>query len=248
MFLTKNQLTANFGVEEEIAGFFIDRKVPGGNSYWAGKHLYMRQKPGYLFIPLFANALVRIGIPVQQVLSPAFVNCFEAILHNAAEEEFGRKPLVQHLEEAYHLVAALPHRNNVWQELMEEHFIKKNAMLPFQPPSAALCRADSFLFAVTALEFSSDLIPVICEHWYAIVAFFLALDDVEDYEKDLKEGEENVIVEWGGGQEGASRIGDLLEGYINTNRRFNLPFAAYCEMLMENFNIKKRLTAIAAVK
>ncbi len=73
MFISADFLAIQYGVDDAIAKFFVDRKPPENNLYWKGKELYLRKEPGWLFIPLIVDLLFRLGIPKQQLLSSKFI-------------------------------------------------------------------------------------------------------------------------------------------------------------------------------
>ena len=75
MFISTNQLIKKYGIDNKIAGFFVEREPPADNLYWHEKLLYLRPAPGYLFIPLIVDLLYKIGIKREDLLSENFVSC-----------------------------------------------------------------------------------------------------------------------------------------------------------------------------
>ncbi len=55
MFISTGYLGIQYGVDNNIAKFFVDREPPANNLYWKDKYLYLRPSPGYLFIPLIVD-------------------------------------------------------------------------------------------------------------------------------------------------------------------------------------------------
>lgn len=245
MFLSKHHLTGNFGVAPEIAAFYVDKKVPEGNLYWKGKLLYLRHNPGYLFIPLFCDVLYRIGVPLEQLISDPFVALFEDVLHSAAREEFGETDEKAHLTYCYE--KAKGHGDNSqWLELMEGHFVQQNAALPHQPDAMALRRADAFLFALNALTIPEGKEELVCKYWFALISFFLLMDDIDDYAKDKRNNDQNTLLEWGDDSEAVDKVNRLLEEDIHVLNEINPKLSAYCTNLVEKFEITGKLAAIAA--
>ncbi|MGV3766696.1 MAG: hypothetical protein ACO1NW_11255 [Chitinophagaceae bacterium] len=245
MFLSKHHLTGNFAVAPEIAAFYVDRKVPENNLYWKGKLLYLRHNPGYLFIPLFCDVLYRVGVPLEQLISDPFVALFEAVLHSAAREEFGETDEKTHLTHCYQLAEGHG-GNGKWLRMMEEHFVQHTATLPYQPEALALRRADAFLFALNALHIPEGKEELVCQYWYALISFFLLMDDIDDYAKDKRGNDQNTLLEWGDGKDAVEKVSHLLEEDIKVLNEINPKLSAYCTDLVEKFEITGKLAAIAA--
>lgn len=87
MFVSANFLSINYGIDDSIAKFFVDRQPPANNLYWHEKLMYLRTEPGWLFIPLIVDLLYKAGIDKRQLLSEEFVSLMEQIGHISAEEE-----------------------------------------------------------------------------------------------------------------------------------------------------------------
>ena len=58
-------------------------------------------------------------------------------------------------------------------------------------------RGDIFLFAFCALEFHDQLMKEIAEQWFALITTLLLMDDAEDIERDIRNGDENAFLESG---------------------------------------------------
>src|SRR4051812_25468824 len=87
MFISTKQLVNSYGIEHDIAEFFVEREPPVDNLYWNEKLLYLRPAPGYLFIPLIIDLLNKLGIKRDFLLSESFVNLMEQVGHISAMEE-----------------------------------------------------------------------------------------------------------------------------------------------------------------
>lgn len=246
MFLSKDHLIINFDIDPEIAAYFVDRPVPADNWYWKDKYLYMRHKAGYLFIPLFTDILFRMGIAKENLLGNEFVGAFENILNGAAKEEFGHQTENSHIQNTYQMVTMLPDVSQEWMAVMEKHFIRHELKLPFQPDANALCRADSFLLAVGVLPLNEINQDDVFRYWYALVGFFLLMDDIEDFEKDKKDGDKNSLIEWGSGETASAKAGALIQQFVESLVNINPKLSQYCNRLLEKFTISHRLQQIAA--
>lgn len=247
MFLSKQHLSQNFGIDPEIAAFFVDRPVPKDNMYWKDKLLYMRHKPGYLFIPLFIDILRRMGVPKEQLLGNTFVDGFEKILDGAAREEFGLLEEAAHVFGSYQYLDSVAGVDREWMELMKNHFILNTHRFPYQPTANALCRADSFLLSIALLPLAAVDRDSIFRLWYALVGFFLLLDDIEDFEKDSDAGDENALIQWGGGEKATVEAEKHIEDSIAVLDTVNQLMARYCRSLVNKFEIPQRLKTLAAV-
>jgi hypothetical protein len=89
MFISVKHLHENMGVNEKIARFFVDRKVPEDNVFWKGKLLYISRGNGFMNIPVYYDILYRIGIPMEVLLEDGRVQCMERIMHFAIQVECG---------------------------------------------------------------------------------------------------------------------------------------------------------------
>ncbi len=87
MFISANFLAINYGVDDAISRYFVDRQPPANNLYWHQKLMYLRAEPGWLFIPLIVDLLYKAGVDKKQLLSEEFVGLMEQIGHISAEEE-----------------------------------------------------------------------------------------------------------------------------------------------------------------
>jgi hypothetical protein len=55
MFVSAGFLGIQYGVDDKIGKFFVDRDPPAENLYWKDKLMYLRVEPGWLFIPLIVE-------------------------------------------------------------------------------------------------------------------------------------------------------------------------------------------------
>src|SRR3954464_6567043 len=106
MFLSAKQLINNYGLDEQISKFFVDREPPKDNLYWHEKLLYLRPAPGYIFIPLIVDLYAKLGIDREQLLSEEFVSTMEQIGHISALEETTQITVEEAIEKGAALVQA----------------------------------------------------------------------------------------------------------------------------------------------
>ena len=215
MFISSTFLEIYYGTDSKIARFFVDREPPADNLYWKGKLLYLRPAPGYLFIPLVVDLLLKLGIDRQQLLSEKFVGTLEQLGHISALEETKQISAAEAINKSAELVkdncSDKDWYNNVLDYLnsKEDNFLTK-----LSPPFKALRRGDLFLFVLCAVHFSRELSEKIAEQWFALISTLLLLDDAEDIKADKQSGDENAFLESGMTAEGFNKIKALVNSSV----------------------------------
>lgn len=212
MFISSSFLEINYGVDDKIARFFVDREPPANNLYWKGKLLYLRPAPGYLFIPLIVDLLYRLKIDRQELLSEQFVKIMEEVGHISALEESRQITSEEAIKLSSKLVKDIC-RNKGWYNNLDNYFNKKDKSFfnRLSVPFKALRRGDLFLFSICAISVSEELYEKIAEQWFALISILLLLDDAEDIETDKKTGDENAFLESGLHAEGIKKIEQLVK-------------------------------------
>lgn len=212
MFLSANFLSINYGIDDTIAKFFVDRQPPANNLYWHEKLMYLRTEPGWLFIPLIVDLLFKAGIEKKQLLSEDFVSLMEQVGHISAQEEL--KQITK--EEALHKYTALVktnHKNvSFYNNLID--FMQGGHNNPFTPlctPFKALHRGDAFLFSLCAVEFENNIQQRLVQYWFALISTLLLLDDAEDIEVDRSSGDDNAFLECGLTKDGIEEIKKMVK-------------------------------------
>ena len=190
MFTSKQTLVEKFGVDSEIAPFFVDRKVPDQNDYWKGRLLYVSSGTGYLFIPLWFDMQFKIGIAKDVVLNEDYVRLSEAILNSAAKHEMNKISLQEHIENCKAMVNGKVKQAALYNDLLA--FFSDPLLRPHKnigTVSSALNRGDSMLFSLCVLDTSPETIAKLVRGWQALVPSFLLMDDVMDLKEDTKNGQ-----------------------------------------------------------
>ena len=200
MFTSVRILTDQLGVDSDIARFFVDRPVPQDNRYWKGRLLYVAQGNGYLFIPLVYDILYRLGVPKEALLEEAHIRLMESVLDSAGKVEFDGLSGATHVEACREILLGSVRNPWLWRELLD-YFEKGQPTATLGLPVPPLNRADTFLFSLCNLDMNESLTRSFLKYWYALIAFFLMMDDVMDWEEDKKLGEENAILHLGDGPE-----------------------------------------------
>ncbi|HEY8388267.1 MAG TPA: hypothetical protein VIK74_06665, partial [Parasegetibacter sp.] len=192
---------------------------------------------GFLFIPLITDILLRLGIDKSHLLSENYVTKMEKVLDGAAREEFGM------MEKGEHIANCIKMQHEAiadqeWVNEIVKHF-SGGGDLPHQQPFAALQRADTFLFSMFFLPVDKKTGNAIFKYWFAMISFFLTLDDVEDFESDQQTGEMNVVIE-----AGTERVHQLLQDSITTIAEINPAMSAYMTTLLQKLGITSKLNTI----
>jgi hypothetical protein len=223
MFTSKHTLVEKFGVDSEIAAFFVDRKVPDQNDYWKGRLLYVSNGTGYLFIPLWFDLQFRIGIAKDMLLNDEYVQLSEAILDSAAKHEMNKISLQEHIENCKAVVNGKVKQTELYNDLLT--FFSDPLLKPYKnigTVSSALNRGDSLLFTLCLLVTDKQTLDKLIRGWQALVPSFLLMDDVMDLEDDKKNGEENSIADFGEGSEGVRNALDYLAENFEFLKQYNL--------------------------
>lgn len=225
MFLSAQALAIEYGIDDRIAKFYVDREPPTGNLYWKDKLLYLRPQPGYLFIPLIADLYFRSGISIDTVTGAEYVDTLETILHFAAEEEFGIIDTNQMKEKCKEFI--LPRSKNTENfDQLSTYFDGKNGIVQeIGIPFEALKRGDVFLYVLCILDIDQSKFLGLVKTWFALISVLLLMDDSEDYYNDLASGDPNVFIETGSNVEGFERIKKMLTDQLNHLEALNYSMA-----------------------
>jgi hypothetical protein len=212
MFLSHEDLKLSYGVDMEIGKFLVDRRVPPDNAYWKKRLLYLNFLPGYIFIPLYADIQYRLGLPKAELMSDHYMNFVESILDSAGRQEWEGVSMEEHIHECLELTRTVSRNPELLQDLI--HYFKgekEKATVKLGTPFPALARADAYLFTLCYFDFDPGLKKKLVEAWYALITYFLVVDDLEDIKKDFTKQEENSILEAGLNKDGAEKIMDMLD-------------------------------------
>ena len=198
MFISTKYLVSQYGIDEAIARFFVDREPPANNLYWHEKLLYLRPSPGYLFIPLIVDLLYKLGLNKERLLSLEFITSMEGIGHISAMEETSAISRNMAIEKSEGLVKERC-ANPLWLSIVQDYFksgendlLKRKAM-----PFKSLHRGDAFLYSLVTIDFPKNYFENIAEQWFSLIGVLLLLDDADDIDIDKTAGEENAFLEKG---------------------------------------------------
>lgn len=210
MFISANQFEREMGVNKTIGSFFVDRKPPENNSFWKGRLLYISFGNGYVSIPVYYDILYRIGVPLEILLSETHINFMEKLMHFAILHEKKEIDARQEMD-SIRIMLKGRIKNVVYNEALNRYLDQPilKTMGPFGIEHPSLNRADVFLYVLCDLPLSDQQWKSAIRYWYALHPSYLIMDDVRDYTKDMEEGEENVVIDLGGGQGGFKKTIDL---------------------------------------
>jgi hypothetical protein len=212
MFLSKDDLKLAYGVDLEIGARYIDRSIPEGNLYWQQRKIYIPESPGYYFMPIFSDILFRLGLSKDFLLSETIFKVAEEILHSAALLEYKKIGWPEHIRQLKEAIC--PHVTNdvFYRKLLEYLDVpdrpSSNGLFGTKFPS--LNRADSYLLLLACLPSEGFNLDSAIKAWYALMTYFLILDDLVDIKDDLKNKEENAFIEAGFHPLGLKTIEEMI--------------------------------------
>lgn len=185
----QDYLQKDLGIYPDVIDFLCARQIPENNAYWRGRKTYLSQSPGYLFIPIHLDLLLKSNIGVS-VLSETHMLLIETILHSAACQEAGNITYMQHHEECRNILQHLGIAKGEIRKI-EASLIDRGFTL-FPEKYKSLRRANSFLYSAALFPNQYDLIFHL---WESVMPLFLFLDDLTDLTEDLAKKSENCLLD-----------------------------------------------------
>ena len=229
MFVSTEYLVVNYGVDEKIARYFVDREPPADNLYWHEKLLYLRPSAGYIFIPLIVDLLYKSGIERDELLGSEFVSVMEEILDVSVLEESKKIDAATAIQQCSEFVKktckSVAWNNDVLDYLSGKHNFIDRLASPFK----ALHRGDMFLFCFCALHIPKEKEHQIVEQWFALITTLLLHDDADDVQRDLKNGDENAFLEHGLNAHNIAVAENLIKKNMTTISLLNKTMAVTLE-------------------
>lgn len=220
MFLSCDDLKLAYGVDMEIGRFYVDRKVPENNAYWKKRHLYIPPVTGYYFMPIFSDLAFRAGISREFLLSEKYMTVAESILDSAGRLEEKQITWNEHIAECIGFAESNLENPSLLQDL-KFYFKgeKEKSLVALGTPYPSLNRADAYLFSLCTLNFDVATKHILVESWYALMTYFLILDDLADIREDIRNNEENALLEAGLSTQGAAIISAMInDSYSRMNK------------------------------
>ncbi len=249
MFTSRDDLKLSYGVDMEIGKFLVDRRVPPDNLYWKNRLLYIIPMPGYLFIPLYMDLQLRLGLPRPELLSEPHLQLMEGILHSAAKLEHKAINFDEHIAECIALTKPCCKNPSFLQDLLYYFSGKKEkAGVALGTPFKSLARADAYLFSLCYFEFNDALKKKLVDAWYALITYYLIVDDLEDIQPDFEQQEENAVLEAGLSEEGANAIEELIHQSYHVMNAINPVIANRIDHKRQLVNVKGIIDAFLQKK
>lgn len=245
MFVSADYLSTNYGVDDAIARYFVDRDPPKDNLYWHGKLLYLRPSPGYLFIPLIFDLLYKLGLEKNILLDHFFVSTMEQTGHISAMEELKLISQEEAIDQCAEMVRSVS-VNNGWFEEVYAYLKKRpgNKLMAFATPLKSLHRGDMFLFSTCVLPLRVDQRDTLAQLWFALITSLLLLDDADDLQNDLLTGELNAYVESGLNEAGYEVISSIISANTSVLARYNKILA---HQIKTSFELSIQLPSITQI-
>ena len=228
MYISANQLERDMGVNKTIGKFFVDRKPPVNNSFWKGRLLYIAFGNGYISIPVYYDILHRIGLQIELLLDDKHIHLMEQLMHFAILQERNEISLAEELN-SIRLLLNGRIQNHSYFELLNNYLDQAvlKPMGPFGLDYPSLNRADVFLYVLCDLPLNEKQWGQAIRYWYALHPSYLIMDDIRDYGKDKEKGEENVVIDQGGGAEGFEKVFGMLHRNNETMQEINPQLGQY---------------------
>jgi hypothetical protein len=226
MFLSAGYLAIQYGVDDEIAKFFVDREPPAGNLYWKDKLLYLRFETGYIFIPLIVDLLFKLGVDKKELLCDPFVGLMEDIGHVSALEEANQINKHEALNQCA-LLAQKAAVNTGYLKVVNEYFLESgdHPFRGFETGFKALHRGDVFLYSLAALHLSPNQYNTVVQYWFALISTLLLLDDAHDIKADELNNDHNAFLEVGLTKDGILQLQALVQRNLQLLQQVNRPLA-----------------------
>jgi hypothetical protein len=224
MFLTKDDLKLSYGVDLHIGAKFVDRPVPLNNLYWKNRTIYLPGAPGYIFIPIYFDILRRSGASLDELFDESFLQSSESILHSAALHEYEEITWMQHVGQVMNAIKDRVVHKDFFQQLSTYAMQERPAKIPSLPFGSvfpSLNRADSYLFLLSTIQSNSFDIKKALKGWYALMTYFLLMDDLADIREDIKTGQDNALLDAGLDDHGEKLISQMIDNSIDDMELIN---------------------------
>jgi len=110
--------------------------------------------------------------------------------------------------------------NDLIQYTVQEHPVKQQS-LPLGTVFPSLNRADSYLYLLSIIQSPSFNLEKALKGWYALMTYFLLLDDLADIREDIRTGQPNALMDAGLNDHGEKLIGEMIDKSIHDMEEIN---------------------------
>lgn len=198
MVITSRMLVDRFGIDEEIADFFANKRpVPSDNFFWKNKRIYLSAGFGYLTIPIGFDLFYKSGIAKEQLLQERTVGIMEAGFNHLIKYEKGEISSVELIETLKQILSGNIIQTHLADDLFHLFTGKSPQHFHFETKHKALLRSDLFLLTIVQFDLTDEWVQNFLPYWYAGARPILLLDDFKDLEEDRRLNDENTIIELG---------------------------------------------------
>lgn len=204
--MTARELLIYLHIDPRIREALLSRPAPQHNAYWRTRAEYILPSPGYYFIPLFFDLLVKQGVSQNALLDESHLQVMESILDSVARFERNQITLNTHLGNCR---AALEEKvvspdkiRTVEVQLVNKSF----ARIP--SGFTALTRGNTFLYSFALLSVEYEMIS---KTWESTMPLLLFLDDIADFRDDLESRQENCLLEGSSPEENFFQLHPILQ-------------------------------------
>ena len=196
--------------------------------------------PGYLFIPQYMDIQYRLGLSKAELLSAQHLQLLEAILHSAAKLESKAIDFETHIAECIALANPVCKNPSLLQDLIY-YFSgeKEKSDVVLGTPYRSLNRADAYLFSLCCFDFDNVLKKKLVDAWYALITFYLIIDDLQDIQSDFEQQEENAVLEAGLNEKGAKSLEVPINQSYQVMNTVNPVMANRIDHKMQLMNVKQ---------
>jgi len=241
MFLRAEDLKLSYGVSLDIGRFYVNRTVSVDNAYWKNRHLYIPPVPGFMFMPIMSDLARRVGINTTEQLSEKYISVAEFILDSAARNEMKDIDCKGHVEECLQYAKDRCINQPFYDALAE--YLRSGVSTSSQSKGLgtsfpSLNRADTYLISYCTLSFDESVGSDLLKAWYALMTYFLLQDDLSDIREDLRNQEQNALIEAGLTDTGAYIIKNMVLESWKSMEQINPVLANRIECLDQTMDIE----------
>ena len=111
-------------------------------------------------------------------------------------------------------------------------------------PFPSLNRADSYLLLLSCIPPHAFDINKAVDSWYALMTYFLILDDLSDIKSDLKNNEENILIDAGLNDAGLKIISQMIDNSFTVLSTINPVMANRIDHKREIMDLQEVLKSI----
>lgn len=203
--MTAPEFLTALSLNAQVTATFAHRQVPRLNAYWHKRADYITTSPGYYFIPVYCDLLIRQGVSGSTLLAESTLTAMEEILDSVARFERKHFDFSVHIENC-RLSLTKRGISNLEIAAIENELVNKS-FEKIPENFRALTRANTFLYAVAL---ASPDYSLIFRTWENLMPLILFLDDIEDLKEDQKACEENSLLEGPGVEESFFQLHPIL--------------------------------------